>query len=81
MTVRTKADGNTQDSHPNRATLAKQQRLRIKIDDELLAEAIQLTGASSTRDVIEQSLQLLVRLKRQERQFRTSEFLSAITNA
>jgi Arc/MetJ family transcription regulator len=45
----------------------KPARHRISIDDELLAEALQLTGASSTRDVIEQSLQLLVRLKRQER--------------
>jgi len=80
MTVRTKADGNTQDSHPNRATLAKQQRLRIKIDDELLAEAIQLTGASSTRDVIEQSLQLLVRMKRQERSCRARGFLKAIAS-
>jgi len=78
MTVRKKTDGRAQKSNTSRAMLAKQQRLRIKIDDELLAEATQLTGASSTREVIEQSLQLLIRLKRQERQFRTRMFPKAI---
>jgi Arc/MetJ family transcription regulator len=81
MTVRKKTDGRAQKSNTSRATLAKQQRLRIRIDDELLAEATQLTGASSTREVIEQSLQLLVRAKRQERQFRTRMFPKAIANA
>lgn len=41
-------------------------RLRISIDDALLAEAMQIYCATSVREVIEQSLQLLVRRKRQE---------------
>ena len=80
MTVRKKTDGRAQKSNTSRAMLAKQQRLRIKIDDELLAEATQLTGASSTREVIEQSLQLLVRMKRQERSCRARGFLKAIAS-
>jgi Arc/MetJ family transcription regulator len=81
MTLRKNAAGNTQDSKTRRALRTKQSPLRIRIDDELLAEATQLTGASSTREVIEQSLQLLVRAKRQERQFRTRMFPKAIANA
>jgi Arc/MetJ family transcription regulator len=36
------------------------------IDDELVAEAQRLTGISTKRGVVEEALQLLVRLKRQE---------------
>ena len=41
-------------------------RTNIVIDDELMAEAQQLTGIATKREVVEQALQLLVRLKRQE---------------
>ena len=47
-------------------TTPKSTRLRITIDAELLAEAMQLSSASTTREMIQESLQLLVRLKRQE---------------
>ena len=59
------------------ATL-KTTRLRITLNDELLAEAMQLTGRASTREVIEQSLQLLVRLKRQEQLSDARGFLTGI---
>ena len=48
------------------STTLRSTRLRISINTELLAEAMQLCGATSAREVIEQSLQLLVRLKRQD---------------
>jgi len=41
-------------------------RTNIVIDDELVAEAQRLTGISTKRGVVEEALQLLVRLKRQE---------------
>jgi Arc/MetJ family transcription regulator len=41
-------------------------RTNIVIDDDLVAEAQRLTGISTKRGVVEEALQLLVRLKRQE---------------
>ncbi len=41
-------------------------RTNIVIDDELVAEAQRLTGISTKRGVVQEALQLLVRLKRQE---------------
>jgi Arc/MetJ family transcription regulator len=41
-------------------------RTNIVIDDELIAEAMQLSGARTKREAVEQSLRLLVQLKRQE---------------
>lgn len=46
-------------------------RTNIVIDDVLLAEAMQLSGARTKREAVEQSLRLLVQLKRQE-QLRTT---------
>ena len=46
-------------------------RTNIVIDDELIAEAMQLSGARTKREAVEQSLRLLVQLKRQE-QLRTT---------
>ena len=42
-------------------------RINIVIDDILMSEALRLSGAPSTRQVVEDALRLLVRLKRQER--------------
>jgi Arc/MetJ family transcription regulator len=42
-------------------------RITIVVDDRLLADALRATGLSSTRQVIEQGLKLVVRLKGQER--------------
>ena len=41
-------------------------RTNIVIDDKLIAEAQRLTGIATKRGVVEEALQLLVRLKRQE---------------
>ena len=41
-------------------------RTNIVIDDKLIAEAQRLTGIATKRRVVEEALQLLVRLKRQE---------------
>ena len=46
-------------------------RTNIVIDDALIAEAMQLSGARTKREAVEQSLRLLVQLKRQE-QLRTT---------
>ena len=46
-------------------------RTNIVIDDKLIAEAMQLSGARTKREAVEQSLRLLVQLKRQE-QLRTT---------
>jgi len=56
----------------------KTTRLRITVDAELLAEAMQLTGRSTPREVIEQSLQGLVQVKRQERLRDARGFLKGI---
>jgi len=37
------------------------------IDEQLMAEAMRLSGASTKRQAVEDSLRLLVRMKRQER--------------
>ena len=42
-------------------------RTNIVIDDELIAEAMKLSGARTKREAVEDSLRLMVRLKRQER--------------
>jgi Arc/MetJ family transcription regulator len=46
-------------------------RTNIVIDDDLIAEAMQLSGARTKREAVQQSLRLLVQLKRQE-QLRTT---------
>jgi Arc/MetJ family transcription regulator len=56
----------------------KTTRLRITVNEENLAEAMQLSDASTTREVIEHSLQLLVRLKRQEQLRNARGFLTGI---
>jgi Arc/MetJ family transcription regulator len=59
-------------------TTLKPTRVHITVDAELLAEAMQLTGRASTREVIEQSLQLLVRLTRQEQLNSARGFLTGL---
>ena len=47
-------------------------RTNIVIDDELMADALKLTGLKTKREAVDLGLKTLVRLKRQEkiRQFR-----------
>ena len=47
-------------------------RTNIVIDDELMAEAINLTDIKTKREVVEQGLKALIKLKKQEniRQFK-----------
>lgn len=42
-------------------------RTNIVIDDRLMAEALALSGARTKREAVEQGLEALIRLKRQER--------------
>ncbi len=42
-------------------------RTNIVIDDDLLADALEATGAKSKREVVELGLAMLVKLSRQER--------------
>ena len=42
-------------------------RTNIVINPELMAEALRLSGASTKRQVVEDSLRLLIQVKRQER--------------
>ena len=42
-------------------------RITIVIDDELISEAMKLSGAATKREAVQDGLRLLVRLKRQER--------------
>jgi Arc/MetJ family transcription regulator len=42
-------------------------RTNIVIDDRLIAEAMRLSGARTKRQAVEESLRLMVRLKRQEK--------------
>jgi len=42
-------------------------RTNIVIDDNLMAEALKVTGARSKREVVELGLKTLLQLKRQER--------------
>lgn len=42
-------------------------RTNIVIDDQLMREALQASGAKSKRQVVEEGLRLLVRLGRQRR--------------
>lgn len=41
-------------------------RTNIVIDEQLIAEAMRLSGARTMRQAVEDSLRLMVRLKRQE---------------
>ena len=41
-------------------------RTNIEIDDELMMEALHLTGLKTKRAVVEAGLRVLIRLKRQE---------------
>ena len=41
-------------------------RTNINLDDELIAEAMRLSGARTKRKAVEEGLRLLVTLKRQE---------------
>ena len=41
-------------------------RTNIVIDDRLIAEAMRLSGARTKRQAVEESLRLMVKLKRQE---------------
>lgn len=47
-------------------------RVRVEIDDKLMADALALSGLSSTQEVVELGLKTLLRLVKQEeiRQFR-----------
>jgi len=58
--------------------IRKSTRLQITVDDDLLSKAMKLSGASSTREVIEQSLSLLVRQKRRIAPARARGFLKGI---
>ena len=42
-------------------------RTNVVIDDELMADALESTGLSTKKAVIEEALRTLVRLKKQER--------------
>jgi Arc/MetJ family transcription regulator len=42
-------------------------RTNIVIDPQLIAEAMQLSGARTKRQAVEESLRLMVRLKKHER--------------
>lgn len=42
-------------------------RTNIVIDDQLMADALKVTGARSKREVVEMGLRTLVQLKQQER--------------
>ena len=42
-------------------------RTSVVIDDRLLAQARRLTGITTTREILEEGLKLLVRLKQQEK--------------
>ncbi|GAB6042724.1 type II toxin-antitoxin system VapB family antitoxin [Endothiovibrio diazotrophicus] len=41
-------------------------RTNIVISDELMSDALKLTGARSKREVVEQGLRTLIQLKREE---------------
>ena len=45
---------------------AEPMRTNIVIDDRLIAEAMRLSGARTKRQAVEDSLRLMVKLKRQE---------------
>ena len=42
-------------------------RTNIVIDDRLIADAMRLSGSRTKRQAVEESLRLMVRLKRQEK--------------
>ena len=47
-------------------TLSQAMRTNIVIDPALIAEAMRLSGATTKRQAVEESLRLMVRIKRQE---------------
>lgn len=47
--------------------MAPRMRTNIVIDPKLMNEALRLSGASTKRQVVEDSLRLLIQVKRQER--------------
>ena len=58
-------------------------RTNIEIDDALIEEAQRLTGLKTKRAVVEKGLEMLIRLKRQERMLDLGdkvEFWSDIEN-
>lgn len=46
--------------------MTRTMRTNIVIDDQLIAEAMRLSGARTKREAVEHSLRLMVQLKRQE---------------
>jgi Arc/MetJ family transcription regulator len=42
-------------------------RVNVVLDDQLVSEALEITGLKTKRAVIEEALRTLVRLKKQER--------------
>jgi Arc/MetJ family transcription regulator len=50
----------------NRTLREKAMRTNIEVDDELMTEALRLTGLKTKRAVVEAGLRILIRLKRQE---------------
>ena len=54
-------------NHTHPATLSPAMRTNIVIDPALIAEAMRLSGATTKRQAVEDSLRLMVRIKRQER--------------
>ena len=42
-------------------------RTNIVIEDELMAEALELTGLATKREAVETALRLMIRIKKQER--------------
>jgi Arc/MetJ family transcription regulator len=49
------------------ACKSKNMRTNIEIDDELMAQALKLTGLPTKRVVVEEGLRLMVRLRKQAR--------------
>jgi Arc/MetJ family transcription regulator len=45
-------------------------RTNIEIDDELMSQAMRLTGLTTKRAVVEEGLRLLVRVRRQAEAFK-----------
>jgi Arc/MetJ family transcription regulator len=50
-------------------------RTNIEIDDELLAQALRLTGLTTKRAAVEEGLRLLVRVRRQAQALQALEGL------
>ncbi len=50
-------------------------RTNIEIDDELMAQAMRLTGLSTKRAAVEEGLRLLVRIRKQAKALKALEGL------